>query len=180
MDFSDHLVEVGAEFVYADFLLCRDEYAGRVLFCNPRVLVLFKRVVLRFFGLQRELVVFFVAVGVNLVEDDEDRLVDGSYIAERLIDHAYVFLVVGVGYVHDMHEYVSLPHLVKRALECLHELCGQLSDESDSVAEQERDILYDDLSDRGVKRCEQLVFGEDVALCQHVHKGALSHVCVAN
>ena len=56
----------------------------------------------------------------------------------------------------------------------------ELTDEANGVAEQERDILYDDISDRGVKRCEQLIFGEDVALCQHIHKGALSHVCVTN
>ncbi len=81
VDFGDHLVEVRAKLVQAYFLLCRDEYARGVLLRYPRVLVLFKRVVFGPFRLKGELIILLMAVCVNLVENDEYRLVYRPYVA---------------------------------------------------------------------------------------------------
>ena len=51
MDFCDHFVEVGAQFVYAGFVFCRDEYARGVFLGDPAVLEFIEGVVFRPFRL---------------------------------------------------------------------------------------------------------------------------------
>ena len=85
-----------------------------------------------------------------------------------------------MGDVHDVNEDVGFPHFVERTLEGFDELGGEFADESDGVAQKERDVLDDDLPDGGVEGCKEFVFSENVGLCKQVHKGAFTHVRVAD
>lgn len=78
MNLRNHLVKIVAEFFYAYFLLGGDEDAGGLLLGYPAVFKLFQGPVAVSFWLQGEFVVGLVAVGVDLVEDDEYGLSGGS------------------------------------------------------------------------------------------------------
>ena len=80
MDFRYHLVKISSEFVYSYLVLCRDEYARSILFRNPAVLELVQCVVFRLFRLKGELIILFISVCINLVENNENRLVYGLYV----------------------------------------------------------------------------------------------------
>ena len=68
-----------------------------------------------------------------------------------------------------MHKYVCFAHFVERTFECFYELSWEFADEADGVAQKERNVLDDDLSDSSVECCEEFVLGENVRLCQQVH-----------
>lgn len=78
-----------------------------------------------------------------------------------------------------MHKYVCFAHFVERTFECFYELSWEFADEADGVAQKERNVLDDHLSDCCVERCKEFVFGENVRLCQQVHQGAFTHVRIA-
>ena len=82
--------------------------------------------------------------------------------------------------VDDVHEDVGFPHFVERTLESFDELGGKFADESDRVAQQEWNVLDDNLSDGCIESREEFIFGENVRLREQVHKGALAYVGVAD
>ena len=79
-----------------------------------------------------------------------------------------------------MEKQVGFANLIERALEGFHEVCRQFADESDGIAEQEGQVVHDDLANRCVEGCEELVLGKDLALGEEVHQGALAHIRIAN
>ena len=133
MDFGHNLIQVVAEFVDTDFLFGRDEDAGRLLFGNPAVLELFQRAVHGLFGREGEFVVGLVGVGVHLVEHHIHGFIGRADIPERPFHHFHLLLEAGMGDVHHVHQDIGLADLVQGALERLHQLGGQLTDEAYGV-----------------------------------------------
>ena len=85
-----------------------------------------------------------------------------------------------MGDVNDVHKDVGLPHFVEGTLESFDELGGEFADESNRVAQQERNVLDHYLSNGCIEGCEEFVFGENVRLCKQVHKCALAYVGVSD
>ena len=82
--------------------------------------------------------------------------------------------------VYHVQQQVSLARLVERRLERVDQVGGQLAYEADGVGKQERQVVYHHLAHRGVERGEQLVLGEHLALCEHVHDGRFAHVGISH
>ena len=78
MNLRDDLIQVVAEFFYADFLPGRYEDARGLFLGDPAALELFQGAVDGLFGLQGEFVIGLVGVGVHLVEDHVYGLVGGA------------------------------------------------------------------------------------------------------
>ena len=179
MYLGHHFVEIRSQLVDTCPVFGGNEYARGVLLCDPAVFEFFEGVVFRLFGLKGELIVFFVAVCIDFIENYEYGLVYGVYVLESLFHYLYVFLEIRVGNVYYMHEYVSLPDFIQGALECFHELCGKFSYETYSIAQQKRNVFYDNFPYGRVQGGEQLVLGEYIAFCQKVHKSALADVGIS-
>ena len=96
VDFSHHLVKVSTEFVYTDLLSCRYEYAWSVFLCDPAVLELLQSVIFLLFRLKRELIVLFISICIDLVENDENRLIYGLYILKSFLYHADMIFEIRV------------------------------------------------------------------------------------
>ncbi|EJW99216.1 hypothetical protein EVA_12677 [gut metagenome] len=79
-----------------------------------------------------------------------------------------------------MYQQVSLTHLIKSGLERLHQLCWQLTDETDSIRQQKWKIINDNLTHSGIESGKQLVFRENITLAQEVHKSRFTHIGVTN
>ena len=69
-------------------------------------------------------------LGINLVEEDQRRLVGTAEVAERLLHHLDLFLEVGMRDIYDVNEQIGLAHFVKGALETVDQVSGQLTDET--------------------------------------------------
>ena len=82
--------------------------------------------------------------------------------------------------IDDVEEEVGLAHLVERALEGIDEVGGQLADEAHGVAEQEGQVINDDLADGRVEGGEEFVLGKHLTLGEQVHQGTLADVGVAD
>ena len=95
------------------------EDAGRVFPGNPGMLEFFERIVFRALLLEREFVVGFILVRVDLVEDHIDWLVLRSDVLERLADDPDLVLEVGVGNIYHVHQDIRFPHLVERTFETM-------------------------------------------------------------
>ena len=165
MNLRNYLVKVVAEFFYAYLLLGRYEDARGLLLGDPAVLELVQGAVHGLLGLEGELVVGLVGVGIHLVEDHQHGLSGGTNVPEGLLHHLHLLFELRVGDVHHMHQDIGLPDLVKGALESLHQLGGQLADEAHGVAEQEGNVLNDHFPHGGVQR------GEEFVLRKHVRFG---------
>ena len=96
VDFRHHLVQVSTKFVYTDFLSCRYEYAWSVFLCNPAVLELLESVIFLLFRLKRELIVLFISICIDLVENDENRLIYGLYVLKSFLYHADMIFEIRV------------------------------------------------------------------------------------
>ena len=77
MDFRYHLIDVVLEFLYAFLFDCRDEYARYFSFTYPYILNFLKTQMPVSFRLKRKFVIFFLLVGVCLVEYHLYRLFAG-------------------------------------------------------------------------------------------------------
>ncbi len=55
----------------------------------------------------------------------------------------------------------------------------QFAYESDSVGEQKREIVDNDLADGSIKCCKQLVFSEHLTLAKQIHKSRLTHIGIS-
>ena len=96
MDLGYHLVKVSAKLVDTDFFTCGNEDAWCVFLRDPTVLELLKSVIYLLFRLQRELVILFVFVRINLVEYDKDWLVYGLDILQCLLYYTDMILEIRV------------------------------------------------------------------------------------
>ena len=169
VDFGNHLVDVVSELFYADSFFGRYEDAGGLLRRDPAVLELLEGEVDWLFWREGEFVVGFVAVGIDLIEDDELGFVAGADVAERLLHHFHLLFEAGMGDVDHMEEDIGLADFVQGALESLDQLGGKLADETHGVAEQEGDVLDNYLSHGGVQGGEEFILRKDVRFGQEVH-----------
>ena len=78
-----------------------------------------------------------------------------------------------------MHKDICLSDLIQSTLESFYKLMRELSDESYSIAKQERYVFDDYLSYCGIQRCKQLVFCKNVAFGESIHQGTLTYVCIS-
>ena len=85
-----------------------------------------------------------------------------------------------MGNVNHMKEHISLADFVQSALESFNQLGGKFTDETNGVAQEEGDVFYHNLPDRGVQSGEELVLCKHVRFCQQVHDGAFTHVGISN
>ena len=85
-----------------------------------------------------------------------------------------------MGDVYDVQQQVCLACLVEGRFEGIDKVCGQFSDESYGISEQEGKVFYHHLADGGVEGGEQLVLGKHLALGQHIHDGALTDVGISH
>ena len=79
-----------------------------------------------------------------------------------------------------MDEYVGVAHLVESRFERVDQMCGQFAYEADSVGQQKRQVVDDDLAHCGVECCEKLVLGKHLAFGKKVHERRLPYVGVAD
>ena len=79
-----------------------------------------------------------------------------------------------------MHEQISLPHLIQRALETLHEIRGQLTDKTDGISQQERQIVDGHLAYGGIEGGKEFVLCKHLTLSEQVHHRTLAHVGIAH
>ena len=79
-----------------------------------------------------------------------------------------------------MHEQVSLPYLIQRALETLHEIRGQLTDKTDGISQKERQIVDGHLTNCRVEGGKEFVLCKHLTLGEQVHHRTLAHVGIAH
>ena len=127
MQFAHPLVEDVAKLVNVFFLSRRNKQALQILapvscpltphLTHPRLLQIVERAV--FLCRRRKVVRLFLnpMVIINLIKHDDGGLVRASQFLERLIDHLYLFLEVGMRDVDDVHKQIGLAYLVERRLE---------------------------------------------------------------
>ena len=154
------IVEECFQLIDIRFLAGGDEDAIVVQLRHPSLLQLLQRDILALD--RREVVLLFwdIGEGVNLVEDYDTRdlrhgllglatcflllgpwvgLFDfgllGKQFVDGLLHHFVLLLEVRVRYIHYVDQQVSLAHLIQRGLEGLHQVVGQLADESHGVGE---------------------------------------------
>ena len=180
MELADFAIKHIAEVVYVLSLTGRDEDTVVAHLGHPRTAQLVERNV--FAGHRGEVVCLFLdpVVIVYLVEDKHHGFVGGVEVLEGLVDHLYLLLEVGVGDVYHVDQQVGFAHLVEGRLEGVYQVGGQLADKSYGIGEQEGEIVYHHLAHRGVERGEQLVLGEHLALCEHVHDSRFAHVGISH
>ena len=166
MNLRNHLVQIVAEFFYADALLGGDEDAGGLFLGDPAVFQLVQGAVPVVFRFQGELVVRLVGIGVHFVENDKDGLVDGPDFTKGLFHDLHLLLEVRVGNIHDMDQHIRLPDLVQGTLERFDQLGGQFPDETDGVTQQEGAVLDHDFPDGGVQGREKFVLRKNVRFGQ--------------
>ena len=165
MNLRNDFIKVVAEFFYAYLLLGRYENAGSLFLRNPTVLEFFQRAVCGLFWLKGEFVVGLVGIGINLIENHVAGLVCGADVPESLFHNLHLLLKIRVGDVHHVHKYIGLPYLIKGALEGLYKLSGEFTDKAYCVTEEERYVLYHNLSYGGVQG------GKEFVLRKHVRFG---------
>ena len=94
MDLRNHLVDVVAEFLYADLFLGGNEDTGHLFLGYPAVFQFFQRPVGLCFRLQAEFVIFLILILVNLVEYDLNRLVGSVDIFQCPFYDFHLFLEI--------------------------------------------------------------------------------------
>jgi hypothetical protein len=82
-------------------------------------------------------------------------------------------------YVYHMQQAIRLAHFIERALEALYQMVRQLADKANGIAQQERRLLVHHFPRSRVQGSEELVLGEDLALAEDIHQGALAHIRIA-
>ena len=83
-------------------------------------------------------------------------------------------------YIHHMHQQVCLTHLIEGRLKRLHQIGGQLADETDSVSQQERQVVNDHLTDSSIEGGKEFVLCKDITLGEQVHHRRLTHIGIAH
>ena len=53
---------------------------------------------------------------------------------------------------------------------------GQFADKPNRIAEEKGGLLVYHLSGSSIQCCEELIFGKNIGLAQHIHKGAFAHI----
>ena len=147
---------------------------------HPRLLQLLQSDVL--LRGRRQVVFFFLhpRIGVDLVEHQHLRLLRTTQFHQCLLHHTDLFLEVGMGDIHHMHQQIGLTHLVEGTLKTLHEVRGQLTDKTHGVSQEEGKIVDGHLTDGGVERGEELVLSKHIALGQQVHHRTLAHIGITH
>ena len=117
---------------------------------------------------------------VDLVKHDDRGLVRASQFLERLVDHLYLLLKVGMRDVNDVNQQVCFTHLVERRLKGIYQIGRQLADKPYGVGQQKRQVADDNLSHSSVEGGEELVLSKDLTLGQQIHDRRLTDVGVAH
>ena len=169
MNFAYHTIEVGAELLDICALGSRDEDARGVLLCKPALLQVVERTIL--LGGRGEVILLLrgVGVGINLVEDQVDRLLARANILQGLLHNIDLLLELRVRNIHHVNQQVGFAYLVQGLFERLDKLGRELANETYGVGQEKWKIVEDNLAHSSIERSKEFVFGEDLALRDEVH-----------
>ena len=154
MQFPYLIIYNGFQFIQIGLFTGWNENTIVIQFRHPSLHQFFKSNVFLCFRCQVIFRLFHISISIDFVEDNHARFAIGTQISDCLVYHLNLLFKIRMRNVNYMHQEISFAHLIQCRFKRINQISRQLTNKTNGIRQQERQILDNYLTDCGIQSSE--------------------------